>query len=80
MVRHFWRLAAKKGDFEKLIYPLYRFTNEPPDRVPFSDWYFTSTTKVRGFRARSVIGGVFIPFLKDRVRWQKWVSLADVRQ
>ncbi|MFC1633807.1 glutaminase domain-containing protein [Planctomycetota bacterium] len=71
-------LAAKKGDFEKLIHPLYRFTHESPDRVPFSDWYFTSTAKVRGFRARPVIGGVFIPFLKDRDRWKKWISLADV--
>ena len=73
-------LAAKKRDFEKLIYPLYRFTSESPDRVPFSDWYFTSTAKVRGFRARPVIGGVFIPFLKDRDRWHKWVSTADNNQ
>ncbi len=70
-------LADKRSDFEKLIYPLYRFTNESPDRVPFSDWYFTSTAKVRGFRARPVIGGVFIPFLKDRDRWQKWASMAE---
>ncbi|MHC4559039.1 MAG: glutaminase family protein [Planctomycetota bacterium] len=73
-------LTEKKGDFEKLIYPLFRFTNESPDRVPFSDWYFTSTAKVRGFRARPVIGGVFIPFLKDQIRWQKWVSMADANQ
>jgi len=70
-------LAEKKNDFEKLIYPLYRFTNESTDRVPFSDWYFTSTAKVRGFRARPVIGGIFIPFLKDRDRWQKWSSMAE---
>ena len=42
--------------------------------------YFTSTAKVRGFRARPVIGGVLIVFLKDQDREQKWDSMADSGQ
>ena len=70
-------LAEKPRDFHALVKPLYRFINESPSRVPFSDWYFTSTGKVRGFRARTVIGGVFIKFLDDSKLWHKWASKAS---
>ena len=65
-------MAERAEDFEALIAPVYRFLNETPDRVPMTDWHFTSTPRQRGFQARSVVGGVFIKMLSDRAIWEKW--------
>lgn len=45
-------------DFEALVDPVFRFLNETPDRVAMTDWYWTTDGKRRGFKARSVVGGV----------------------
>ena len=55
--------AALSDSVEKkkaMISPLARFLRETTTRVPFSDWYYTSTGIYRHFRARTVQGGCFI--------------------
>ncbi len=67
-------IAAFNGDKQKqdaIIEKLYRFANESPNRVPFSDIYNAATGHVIGARARPVMGGLFIrallesPLVKD---------------
>jgi hypothetical protein len=71
-------LADNNADFDALIDPLYRFINETPDRVPFTDWYSTTTGKKRGFQARSVIGGVYVKMLTAPELWRKWAERSRV--
>ena len=65
-------LADSREDFDILIQPVYRFLRETPDRVPLTDWYWANSGRLVGFRARPVVGGVFIPFLNDPDLWAKW--------
>ncbi|RAV30546.1 glutaminase family protein [Sinomicrobium soli] len=62
-------LAGSKETFRTLADPVYRFATETRNRVPMSDWHFTSSGDVRGFQARSVVGGYFIKMLGER--WKK---------
>ena len=65
-------LATNPDDFQLLVHPIYKFLNETPDRVPMTDWYDTISGRMTGFRARSVVGGVYLKMLADPSLWQKW--------
>lgn len=70
-------LTEKDEDFRKLVSPSYRWMNATPTRVPLTDWYETTDGKQVGFQARSVVGGLFIPLLRDGELWKKWSSRAE---
>jgi hypothetical protein len=58
----FW--AAAMGDRktqDAMIAPMFKMLNATPDRVPFTDWSDTKTAKNSGFKARTVIGGIYMP-------------------
>ena len=64
------QLTGRKEDVAFMASGLRRFLQETPDRVPFTDWYYADSGLFRGFIARSVVGGVFMPvlFRPDLVR------------
>ncbi len=58
-------MAPDRETFDALIAPIDRYLRETETRVPFSDLYDTVTGKSPGFIARSVVGGVFMPMLRE---------------
>ncbi|WP_116127158.1 glutaminase family protein [Lewinella sp. IMCC34183] len=62
-------LTDSQEDFREFADPVYKFALETKDRVPMSDWHWTSSGDQRGFKARSVVGGYFIKLMAD-----KWAS------
>ncbi|MCZ4245513.1 glutaminase family protein [Pedobacter punctiformis] len=59
-------LADNQTDFQKFVSPVYKFVAETESKVPISDWHETTTGKMTGFQARSVVGGYFIKLLADK--------------
>ncbi|MBQ9789711.1 MAG: DUF4965 domain-containing protein [Lentisphaeria bacterium] len=58
-----WSACLAEDDtiFGKFIDAIYNWCEKTPDRVPLSDWYETDEPgHHHQFRARSVVGGVFI--------------------
>ena len=52
-----------KEYFNKVCECMVNMVNETLDRVPLTDWYYTSTADYRAFRNRTVVGGLFINLL-----------------
>ena len=52
-----------KEYFETVCQCMVNMVSETLDRVPLTDWYYTSTADYRSFRNRSVVGGLFINLL-----------------
>ncbi|BCM94367.1 hypothetical protein IAD21_06274 [Abditibacteriota bacterium] len=67
-------LTGNKADVVALADPVYDFLNYSPSRLPMTDWYRTIAGTQVGFKARSVVGGVFIPVLNNPSIWNKWAS------
>ncbi|MCL5098025.1 MAG: DUF1793 domain-containing protein, partial [Candidatus Omnitrophica bacterium] len=67
-------LTDSNADFQALLDPVYLFLNQTPDRVPMTDWFWTTDAKRSGFQARSVVGGVFLKMLYDFPTWKKWAG------
>ncbi|MFV0504167.1 MAG: glutaminase domain-containing protein [Lachnospirales bacterium] len=57
-----------KDELNKFIKPIYKFLEETPNRVPFSDWIDTKTGGFMHFKNRTVQGGLFMPFVKETFR------------
>ncbi len=60
-------MSADTKTFLKFVDPLYDYINVTPSRVPISDWYDTKTSRMIGFKARSVIGGFWMKVLADKL-------------
>ena len=56
-------LSRSREEWDRHLQPVWRFAHESPSRVPLSDWYWTTDARQRGFQARSVVGGLFMPLL-----------------
>jgi hypothetical protein len=61
-------MANTNEEFRALTAPVYNFLNNTPDRVPMTDWYWTKSGEMRGFIARSVVGGVYMELLKEKLK------------
>ena len=67
-------LSGSRSDFETIASPVFDFLTATGDRNPMSDWYETKRPSQVGFKARAVVGGVFLPLLTDAVIWNKWAG------
>ncbi len=58
-------LADDPAPLRDWVDRILRYACETPNRVPFSDLYFTESGRKMGFQARSVVGGFHVALLAD---------------
>ncbi|MBA4849618.1 glutaminase family protein [Emticicia sp. BO119] len=61
-------LASRPEDFKAIAEPMYKYATQTISRVPISDWHETTTGKMVGFQARSVVGGYFMKVLENKLK------------
>lgn len=57
-------LTDNREYLDAVVDAMYSMLENTRDRVPFTDWYFTSCPYMRGFQNRTVQGGLFINLLE----------------
>jgi len=79
-------LTESRVDFDALLEPAYRFVNDTPVRIPLTDFFDTDTGAATVeqyqnsyFKARPVVGAVFMPMLAHDELWKKWSTRARPR-
>ena len=61
-------VMTDNANYTKKVYrAIARMISESEDRVPVTDWYFTSDARQAGFQARSVLGGFYINLLAKKL-------------
>lgn len=62
-------LTRSRADFDAILKPTYAWASSspPPSRVPLSDWYETTDGTTKGMYARTVVGGIWMPLLMDKL-------------
>lgn len=60
-------LSGKRADFDAIMAPVYTWVSEGPSRVPLTDWYETGNGETRGMHARTVVGGIWMPLLMEKM-------------
>lgn len=61
-------LSNDKAYVEKMIDRVCAFLTEGSERYPFPDWYDVDYAKAQAFRNRTVVGGLFILLLKEKLK------------
>jgi hypothetical protein len=70
-------LSGSDEDFDRFIDAIWLYPHDTTSRVPLGDWYHTHDATHLHFRARSVVGGIFIKLLMDRLKPEIRTTVAN---